>query len=139
MLYGLLPFALHSILAKDVKRIPYERAVELFTLAPIIAAPFVQILFSRLLKRPKTRLGPKAQNGIERDEDLEKALNQEGMTLEGWKAELENQLLYRQVVGREVYQRVEIAEEDLRRLTLPRSASSRVSGHLPVRTRARCR
>ena len=57
----------------------------------------------------------KAQNGIERDEDLEMALNQEGLTIESWKAELGNQLLYRQVVGREVYSRIDLPDEDLRR------------------------
>ena len=52
----------------------------------------------------------KEQNGIERDEDLERALNQEGLTLESWKAELENQLLYRLVVGREVYSKIDIPD-----------------------------
>ena len=57
----------------------------------------------------------KAQNGIERDEDLKVALAAEGLNFESWKVDLETQLLYRQVVGREVYDLIEIPDEDLRR------------------------
>lgn len=55
------------------------------------------------------------QNGIATEAELSEALAAEGLDIEQWKAELKDQLLYRQVMGREVYAALDIGEEDLRR------------------------
>jgi len=53
--------------------------------------------------------------GIETDEDFDAALRSSGMTRESMRAQMEVNLLIRQVMGREVQPRVTLAEEDLRR------------------------
>ena len=55
------------------------------------------------------------QNGISTEEELAAALAGEGLDPSKWRAELRDQLLYRQVMGREVYATLDVGEEDLRR------------------------
>jgi len=57
----------------------------------------------------------KKQNGISSDEELASALAQEGLAVDQWREEVRNQLLYRLVIGREVYSQIGLEEEDLRR------------------------
>ena len=75
----------------------------------------------------------KAQNGIERDEDLIAALAAEGLDFETWKDSLGTQLLYRQVVGREVYNLIEIPDEDLRRYYRSHEEEFEVPAQMEVR------
>ncbi len=57
----------------------------------------------------------KAQFGIETDEDFRAALASSGMTLEDLGDQMRRNLLIREVMGREVQQRIQLEEEDLRR------------------------
>lgn len=57
----------------------------------------------------------KAGFGITSDEEFETALASNGMTRESFRAQIEKNLLIRQVMGREVYSQVTVEDEDLRR------------------------
>ena len=54
-------------------------------------------------------------NGIATEAELAAALAGEGLDPSKWRAELGDQLLYRQVMGREGYAALDVGEEDLRR------------------------
>ena len=71
-------------------------------------------------------------NGIRTDRELAEGLAREGLTLEKWKQQIERQLIYRQVVGREVYAGIEIGEEDLRRYYRSHPEEFAVPEHVQV-------
>lgn len=57
----------------------------------------------------------KAQFGIEDDQEFRAALASSGMTIEDLGEQMRRNLLIREVMGREVQQRIELEDEDLRR------------------------
>jgi parvulin-like peptidyl-prolyl isomerase len=57
----------------------------------------------------------KARFGIESDEEFRQALASSGMTLEDLGDQMRRNLMIREVMGREVQQKIELEEEDLRR------------------------
>ena len=57
----------------------------------------------------------KASFGISSEEEFDRALAGNGMTQESFRADVEKNLLIRQVMGREVYSQVGVEEEDIRR------------------------
>ena len=57
----------------------------------------------------------KANFGISSEEEFDRALAGNGMTRESFRADIEKNLLVRQVMGREVYSQIAIEEEDIRR------------------------
>ncbi|MDX1382938.1 MAG: SurA N-terminal domain-containing protein [Thermoanaerobaculia bacterium] len=60
-------------------------------------------------------LGMREANGLEDNDRFREALAQAGMTVEELRKQYRNQLTFQRVMGREVYSRVELSEEDLRR------------------------
>jgi peptidyl-prolyl cis-trans isomerase SurA len=57
----------------------------------------------------------KANFGISTEEEFDRALAGNGMTRESFRADIEKNLLVRQVMGREVYSQIAVEEEDIRR------------------------
>jgi len=74
----------------------------------------------------------KESSGVRSDAELAEALAREGLTFERWKEQIGNQLLYRQVIGREVYSEIRLAEEDLRRYYRSHPEEFRVPEQLQI-------
>jgi parvulin-like peptidyl-prolyl isomerase len=61
------------------------------------------------------------QFGLQDERELRMALAREGLTLEEYRANLARQQLWRQVTGRELFPRIEVADEELRKMYRERS------------------
>ncbi|HVS16740.1 MAG TPA: peptidyl-prolyl cis-trans isomerase [Thermoanaerobaculia bacterium] len=61
------------------------------------------------------------QFGLQDERELRVALAREGLTLEEYRTNLARQQLWRQVTGRELFPRIEVADEELRRIYRERS------------------
>ena len=67
-------------------------------------------------KLDRAEQSAKRNFGIESDEQFQEALRQSGLTREQFRTQVREQLLYQEVLGREVMQQIKISEEELLRI-----------------------